>query len=141
MTWRRWLQSRTRNPRFLWRMVIGILLAGSRRRRGRSIGRRRVDRRRRRRDDLEASSRARADPRRPDWERLERLADAGEWLALWRAIPGVDRRDAGDSWASTTLAVLTGACWLAFSLQAIQPRGRGDGRLWLPVRRRWRWAC
>ena len=28
MTWRRWLQSRTRNPIFLWRMVGAILLAG-----------------------------------------------------------------------------------------------------------------
>ncbi len=33
----------------------------------------------------------------------------------------------------TTLAVLTGACWLAFVLQAVQIRSPRDPRLWAPL--------
>jgi len=63
---------------------------------------------------------------------LEAHADRGEWGAVWRGIPRV----VFDSWrqaGATTLALLTGACWLAFVLQAVQIRGPRDQRLWAPL--------
>jgi RsiW-degrading membrane proteinase PrsW (M82 family) len=130
MIWRRYLQSRTRNPAFLWRMVIAILLAGV------VVG-------------LAADAampawihaepgasaadpRPQPEPEPESWESIERLADAGEWFAAWLGIP----QAIVNSWrhlGMTGLAVLTGLCWLAFSLQAIQVRGARDGRLWLPI--------
>jgi RsiW-degrading membrane proteinase PrsW (M82 family) len=127
MTWRRYLQSRTRNVQFLWRMVFAILLTGV------AIG-------------VAVDWAVDADPSKeiaaeeaaedespeeifPGWERLERFAEQENWLALWGAIPGAmleSWRDVG----ATVLAVLTGLCWLAFVLQAIQIRSRRDGRLW-----------
>jgi RsiW-degrading membrane proteinase PrsW (M82 family) len=71
-------------------------------------------------------------PLAPVADELQQLAEAGEWRALWRAIPG----EMADGWrraGPTVLALLTGACWLAFSMQAIQPRGLRDGRLWAPL--------
>lgn len=137
MTWRRWLQSRTRNPAFLWRMVIAILLMGV------IAG-------------GVADSLATAwitpppdeqtggeapepipepesdDPLKPRLEQLEKFAERGEWGAVWRGIPAVMVQ----TWrhpGAAALAVLTGICWLAFAMQAIQPRSRRDGRLWLPL--------
>lgn len=130
MSWRRYLQSRTRNPAWLWRMVIGILLTGV------VIGLI-VDASVSEWIDIEAIKAGDVDDGDddrlfPDWDLLEKLADNGEWLAVWRGIP----RAVIGSWRNlgvAALAVLTGACWLAFSMQAIQPRTRRDGRLWLPL--------
>jgi RsiW-degrading membrane proteinase PrsW (M82 family) len=69
------------------------------------------------------------EPMAPDFDRLEQFAAQGEWRALWGAIPGTIL----SSWrelGATTLALLTGGCWLAFSIQSIQPRSARDGRLW-----------
>jgi RsiW-degrading membrane proteinase PrsW (M82 family) len=128
MTWRRYLQSRTRNPAFLWRMVIGILLAGV------AAGAL-CDWAR----QLSARGSARIvshheEPERdfPEPSRIVQMADEGNWLGVWLAIPGTIVR----TWrhtGMTALAVLTGACWTAFALQAIQIRGRRDGRLWLSL--------
>jgi RsiW-degrading membrane proteinase PrsW (M82 family) len=134
MTWRRYLQSRTRNPAWLWRMVIGILLAGlvagfavdavvHREFRWMITGWLDVP------SDAEPPAPDRGD-HPASWDRLDSLAAQGEWRAVWQAIPRVMLRD----WRHvgvTALALLTGVCWLAFSAQAIQPRSRRDGRLWL----------
>jgi RsiW-degrading membrane proteinase PrsW (M82 family) len=72
------------------------------------------------------------DPLRRRYEQLKDAAQRGEWGAVWRGIPATmvyGWRNAG----ATALAALTGACWLAFAIQAIQPRGWRDGRLWLPL--------
>jgi RsiW-degrading membrane proteinase PrsW (M82 family) len=69
------------------------------------------------------------DPMHEEWDRLENLANRGDWGGLFRAIPGFmvrGWREAGP----TSLAVLTGVCWLLFLLQAIQIRSRGDYRGW-----------
>jgi RsiW-degrading membrane proteinase PrsW (M82 family) len=145
MTWRRWLQSRTRNPQFLWRMVIAILLVGV-------IAGGVADslvtawitpppEERIRQSDPEPQPEPAPDPipepepddpLKPQLEQLERYADRGEWGSLFRAIPAFMVQ----TWrhvGATTLAVLTGACWPAFAMQAIQPRSARDGRLWLPL--------
>ncbi len=128
MTWRRYLQSRTRNPAFLWRMVLGILLSGV------AVGAI-IDwaAPARRFAQVEAPQEANPDPLPGpeilDSERINQFADDGQWLAVWGAIPGTILRSWRDP-GMTTLAVLTGACWLAFILQAIQIRSRSDGRLW-----------
>lgn len=129
MTWRRWLQSRTRNPQFLWRMVIAILVAGV------GIGLVVdaavpawivID------EEGEVIIKPEPKPPIPHHERFKQLASQGEWMALWRAIPAA----LWDRWrlpGAATLAALTGACWLAFSMQAIQPNRRQRYRVWMPV--------
>jgi RsiW-degrading membrane proteinase PrsW (M82 family) len=132
MTWRQYLQSRTRNPAFLWRMVIVILLTGV------VVGLV-VDWAMPEWITVEAGdvqfvepeSPPEPEPTIPHWERLDRLAAQRNWLALWGAIP----RALVDRWlqiGAAALAVLTGLCWLAFSMQAIQPRSRSDWRTWMP---------
>lgn len=127
MTWRRYLQVQTREPAFLWRMVIGILLAGA-------IVGLAVD------SAVTAWARPDAetqagDPQEPpisDWGRLEELALQEQWFELALAIP----RTIVSSWrylGLTSLAVLTGFCWLAFAMQAIQIRNWRDHRLWAPL--------
>ncbi len=128
MTWRHYLQVQTRNPAFLWRMVIGILVAGV------VVGLV-VDALAPawiKLDDQGQVVDAPLDPDRKEWERLESLADRGEWRSVWA---GVTRAviSRWDEWGVTSLAVLTGACWLAFVLQAIQFRSFRDGRFWLPL--------
>lgn len=127
MTWRRYLQSRTRNAQFLWRMVFAILLTGV------AVGVAvdwAVDARPTEEIAVEeAPGDESPEEMIPGWERLERFADEENWLAVWGAIPGVMLR----RWRQigvTILAVLTGLCWMAFSLQAIQIRSWRDGRLW-----------
>jgi RsiW-degrading membrane proteinase PrsW (M82 family) len=125
MTWRHYLQVKTRSPAFLWRMVIGILLTGV------VIGL-----------VLDASVTAwielddegavvDVEPDTSQWRQLERLADNGDWRAVWAGVPKAII-STWDQWGVVTLAVLTGACWLAFVLQAIQFRSFSDGRFWLP---------
>jgi RsiW-degrading membrane proteinase PrsW (M82 family) len=136
MTWRRWLQSGTRNVTFLWRMVIAILLVGV------IAGgvadslvtawitppQEGIDE-----EAPEPIPEPESDdPLKPHIEQLEKFAEQGEWGAVWGGIPATmvhGWRNAG----ATTLAALTGACWLAFAMQATQPRSRRDGRLWLPL--------
>jgi RsiW-degrading membrane proteinase PrsW (M82 family) len=72
------------------------------------------------------------DPDTREWRRLERLADDGQWRAVWAGVPRAVI-STWDEWGVTSLAVLTGVCWLAFVLQAIQFRSFRDGRFWLPL--------
>jgi RsiW-degrading membrane proteinase PrsW (M82 family) len=124
MNWRRWIQSRSRNANFLWRMVIGILLIGV------AVGlvvdatvepwlmvhvAQEVD------DEPE--------PFVPTDSRVEQMAREGRWADVWRAIPG-EVLESWDDVGLVALAILTGACWLAFAVQAVQVRSWRDGRLW-----------
>jgi protease PrsW len=80
----------------------------------------------------EAEPEPEPEPLVPDADRLDRLADDGEWFALWKAVPWV-MVQGWRRWGPTTLAVLTGACWLAFVMQAIQFRSFRDARFWMPL--------
>jgi RsiW-degrading membrane proteinase PrsW (M82 family) len=134
MAWRQYLRVKTRNERFLWRMVVAILAAGFVA--GVAV-------------DWWTPAWVEVDPKTlgppedgplpgptPDddggWAEIDALAARGEWWAVWKAIP----RTMAAGWRHrgvTLLAALTGACWLAFLLQAVQVRGWRDLRLWAPV--------
>jgi len=118
MHWRQYLQVKTRQPHFLWRWVAGILIAGlaagyaaqglpdSLVERWAGV-------------PVEAGD-AQQDP-------LDQLAADRRWGALWWSIPQA-------MWEAlrpgpTAIALLTGACWLMFLLQAGQP-GTRTGIRW-----------
>ncbi len=123
MNWRSTLQSKTRQPAFLWRMVAWIIAAGivagyaaqyfcAPEPQGKFAA-----------ETSKETSR---------WDKIERWADQGEWSKVWWAIP------ASQQWrlqnrATVALAALTGCCWLVFLLQALQVGGVRDGRLWLAI--------
>ena len=130
--WKNYLRTKTRNPAFLWRLVIGILLLGV------VVGLT-VDAFVPAWIDLEELKQKQLEGAEPDptpagllYEEIERKADAGAWADVWWTIPrfmvlGWQR------WGALALAVLTGLCWLAFVLQAIQVRSWRDYRLWFPL--------
>lgn len=131
--WRNYLRTKTRNPAFLWRMVIGILAVGV------VVGLA-VDAAVPAWEHVEsASNMDEEDERSPEptpqsraWDAMEKDADAGAWSRVWWAVPqymALTWQELG----TTTLAVLTGICWLAFVMQAIQIRSRTDHRLWFPL--------
>lgn len=137
MTWRRYLQSRTRNPQFLWRMVIAILLPGV----VLGLAADAVTPAWIHLDDEgkvvepsepDAAPDQTPEPKIPHYEVMEGLAAQEEWLALWWAIP----RALAERWSqvgAAMLASLTGLCWLAFSMQALQPSRQKAYRWWLPT--------
>jgi RsiW-degrading membrane proteinase PrsW (M82 family) len=124
MNWQRWIQLRSRDADFLWRMVIGILLVGV------VVG-----------IVVDATfdpwlmmSLAEdvgdeSEPFVPPSGRIDKMAREGRWADVWWAIPG-NVLDNWDDVGMIALAILTGACWLAFSVQAVQVRSWRDGRLW-----------
>jgi RsiW-degrading membrane proteinase PrsW (M82 family) len=71
-------------------------------------------------------------PRSRAFDEIEKQADAGDWLGVWWAIPH-HMAMGWEEWGTTGLAALTGLCWLAFVMQAIQIRSRRDYRLWFPL--------
>jgi RsiW-degrading membrane proteinase PrsW (M82 family) len=125
MTWRRYLQLKTRHPPFLWRMVFGILAAGV------LVGLA-VDWSTPAWIDLEGERKE--TPRGYDgWSQLERSAAKGEWSAVWWGVPRLLVGRWSRAPGLTALAVLTGLSWLMFSLQAAQIRSWRDHRLIAPV--------
>lgn len=128
--WRNYLRTKTRNPRFLWQMVIGILLAGV-------VTGLAVDAFVPAWLDWEAMKQEQEvepepTPRSRAYDAIEKQADAGDWLGVWWAIP--HHMVLGwEEWGTTGLAVLTGLCWLAFVMQAIQIRSLRDYRLWFSL--------
>ncbi|QDT75364.1 PrsW family glutamic-type intramembrane protease [Lacipirellula limnantheis] len=124
--WRNYLRTKTRNPRFLWQMVIGILAAGV------VIGLA-VDGLVPAWMQLESASEVEDDfSGDPDFvagEHRQQLANEGRWGELFMAIPAAmvrGWRQAGP----TALGILTGACWFLFLQQSIQVRRRTDYRGW-----------
>lgn len=124
--WRNYLRTKTRNPRFLWQMVMGILLSGV------AIGLA-VDAFVPAWVKLESASEVQDDfSGDPDFlagEHREQLADAGRWGELFLTIPGAMARGWRQA-GPTLLGVLTGACWFLFLQQSIQVRSRSDYRGW-----------
>lgn len=130
--WRNYLRTKTRNPQFLWKMVISILAIGV-------ILGLAVDASVPAWIDLQELKRQEEQEAVPDptplsqaWDELEEKADAAAWTEVWWAIPhcmwlGWQR------FGATSLAVLTGICWLAFVVQAVQVRTWRDHRLWFSL--------
>lgn len=118
MTWRSYLKTKTRQPAFLWRMVIWILAAGI------GIG-------------FVAEKvwsplpvvRSVASPDSSPWDQIEQLAEQGEWWQVWWQIPKAIYFGY-EHWGPPVLAAIAGACWLVFLLQCLHVRSLGEGRLW-----------
>lgn len=118
MTWSSYLRTKTRQPEFLWRMVIWILAAG--------IGLGFVAERMVQSDDQSVEVNVN---RAKDWQSLETLAEQGEWSSLWWALPKVAYfRPTGPG--PVALALIAGGCWLIFLWQALKLPGLRDLRLW-----------
>lgn len=104
MTWAHYLRAKSHDPPFLWRMVIAILAAGV------AIGLAA--------DALTTPEAAAKETTRSSVaDRLDALAADGQWRQVWRGIPELY------AWRAATagpiaLAVIAGACWLAFLLHA-----------------------
>ena len=123
MTWRHYLQVRTREGPFLWRMSLGILAVGV------AIG-------------------LAVDLAMPEWINpdaetlvpsggvggsLDQLAEQSRWAELWWGTPRMLWRRWMRFPGLTALALLTGLAWLTFSLQAVQIRSWRDHRLIAPL--------
>ena len=122
MPWRNYLRSKTRQPAFLWRLTLGILMAGA------LVGYAAQWLP----DSVEKGL------REPDttafnenYDQVQQLVAEGDWSGLWWAIP----RSMWLGWlpGPATIAVITGLCWLAFTIQAGQPSSPGGIRWWLAL--------
>ena len=120
MTWRQYLQSRTRRPAFLWRIVIAILVVGV------AVG-------------IAVEGRFAAPPEAarqleqavaPPDDPLAAMAESGQWLKLWWAIPEVVLQRTRSP-GPVVLALFSGACWLGFCAHAAQVKGPRDPLAWL----------
>lgn len=121
MNTRQRLQAKTRSPDFLWKMVLGILVFGL------IAG-----------YVLESSLLGKADSlQEAKWnsglvDELEELAESGAWAELWWKVPRL-MTIRFQYRGPLLLATLTGICWLAFVLQALQLKGWADPKLWLTL--------
>ncbi len=119
MNRRSYLRAKTRDPAFLWRMVIWIVVAG--------IGLGYLAQYFLQPEPPAAASQESVAPK-GGWEQIDRLAEDGQWWDVWISIPS--EMVAGLSHAGpATLAIFAGCCWLAFLLQALQMQRLGDWRL------------
>ncbi len=115
MTWQHYLRVKTRDPAFLWRMVIGIIAAGvvlgwlAQLLTGRQGG-------------------SSGPPESRVYEQLKLLAGQGEWWQVWWEIPR--QMFANFSPGVIALALLAGCCWLVFLLQALRSHNIRDWRFW-----------
>jgi RsiW-degrading membrane proteinase PrsW (M82 family) len=125
MNWRSTLQTKTRDPRFLWQMVLGIIAAGIVAGYAAQYFWQTAPV-----DPGELILRNHGAPH-PVVE-LERLAAQGKWVEVWWAIPKSQWWRIAQR-GPVILAALTGGCWLLFMLQALQVRGPLDPRLWLAL--------
>jgi len=128
MTWRSYLQTKTRQPEFLWRMVLWILAVGV----GLGFVAERVYQ-----PDATKFEATKSDTTKPEekvrgrdaWDQLESLAEQREWSQLWWALPKVAYFRA-DGPGPVVLAVIAGCCWFVFLWQAMKLPGLRDLQLW-----------
>ncbi len=118
MTWRNTLKTKTRQPAFLWRMVIWILACGI----GLGFVAQKVW-------PPETVLGAKEFSANTAWDLSETLAERGEWWQLWWALPkAVYGRF--DLLGPVVLSVVSGCCWFAFLWQAMKTPGLRTVRLW-----------
>ena len=121
MNWKHKLQARSRDPQFLWKIVLGILAIGL------LIG-------------LAVESTLTDTVKYEEvWERiservekLEAGAKANEWWRVWWDVPEIIWLRLGYT-GPLVLALATGVCWLTFVLQALKVQGWNDPKLWLAL--------
>ncbi len=118
MTWRNYLSSKTRQPAFLWRLVIWILAAGI------ALGF--VMQRRWQPNTTSSEVKLQSIEA---WNELETLAETGAWGQLWWALPKtVFQRF--DALRPVVLSGIAGVCWFVFLWQALRAPGLRNLRLW-----------
>lgn len=107
MNWQSQLRVRSRDPNFLWRMVIVIIGAGI------VIG-------------WIAEQLTGARPAIPadgsphsGWERLESLAAKGEWWRVWWEVPPAIFSDLSQP-GLVALALFAGCCWFVFLMHSLR---------------------
>ncbi len=121
MNWKRKLETKSRQPAFLWRMVliiiglgvvIGYVVQGSPVERG--------------------SEMAKVEDTANPWDALDEMASAGQWQELWWKIPSRLWETVGKT-GPLALAAITGCCWLAFLWQVMRPQSWLGSRTWLAL--------
>lgn len=117
MTWQHYLRVKTRDPAFLWRMVVSILAFGV-------LGGWVVEMWQGGTPEFVFSHRDHS-----GWERLKLLAEQRQWWQVWWGVPREIFSDFSQP-KIVALALLAGCCWLAFLLQAMRVQGFSDWRLW-----------
>ncbi|TWU21955.1 PrsW family glutamic-type intramembrane protease [Bythopirellula polymerisocia] len=115
MNWQHYSRLKSRDPAYLWRMVIGIVAAGV------VLGWLAQSL-----AEGQGFSSSTVDTSKHD--RLEELASQGEWWQVWWAIPRLMFVDL--SLGVIALALFAGCCWLVFLLQALRAHKFRDWRLW-----------
>lgn len=119
MTWQRYCQIKTRDPKWLWQMAITIVGAGAI---AGFLGLwLPLEVRQALRPEVSKAAEQAA--------YCQDLAESGEWVSLAAVIPV----SMWETWfpAPTILAMLTGLCWFAFLLQAGQANSPRGVRPWL----------
>jgi len=118
MNYRSYLQRKTRQPAFLWRLVIWIIALGF------AFGAL---------AQYWFQPNPAADfakkPSSNQWQHIEQLAQQGQWVKAWWSIPERMLADYGHT-GPMLLAIFAGCCWLAFLLHALQVKVLRDARLW-----------
>lgn len=120
MTWQHYLRTRTRQPEFLWRMVIWVLAAGI----GLGFVAEKVFQ-----PGQTKSKQEKVQRTNEAWSDVELFAEDGEWGKVWWKLPSAvyKRFDAG---GSLLLAGIACACWTVFLWQAVGAPGFRSWRLW-----------
>jgi len=118
MTWRSYFKTKTRQPAFLWRMVIWILAAGV----GLGFVAQKVY-------PPQAPGVQKPPATSDAGEPLEKLAKQGDWWQLWWALPAVIY-GRFDLLGPVVLSGIAGCCWFAFLWQAMKTPGLRTMRLW-----------
>ena len=119
MNYRQKIQSRTRDPQFLWRMVIAILATGLLA--GYVFG-----------QDAPPATAARQTPSEYEskLQDTQKAALEGRWLDVWWACGSLVMRRV-ETTGPLALGLITGCCWLAFALQTLRIGSAFDKRIWL----------
>lgn len=119
MSWQRYLQIKTRQPEWLWRVAIGIVVAGALA----GLVAQWLP------PGVRQALIPKVDAATAQAELCQQLAETGQWAALAAAIP----RALWLSWfpGPTIIALLTGFCWFLFLLQAGQVGSPRGVRPWL----------
>ncbi len=122
MNWQSYLRTRTRQPEFLWRMVIWMLAAG--------IGVGYVAEKVYQPKHTEQRA-ERLDESKESWKELRELAREQHWWQLWWQMPRVIYQH--PSAGAVTLAALAGVCWFVFLWQAMHAPSWQSLQFWTAV--------
>lgn len=122
MNWHSYLRTRTRQPEFLWRLVIWTLAAG--------IGAGYVAEKIYRPGTPKTAS-TEIEKSVDAWNGLETLAIEHQWWQLWWKMPTIIYRHPSNG--ALALSLLAGGCWFVFLWQAMHVPSWRSLRFWAAV--------